>query len=216
MSVCPSGRPVVRPVVRLVVCGSFVVFVFVFNILNTRDDYYYYNYYQCGGPAPRCIYPHTVVRRTPVGSSKYYMSVCMYVCLSVSLSLCLSISPYLCLPVSQSSRPHRFLEIICTARNCTQRMWPQATGSNPLSGSIIFLSVHPSGLPQAIHDFFIYINFQCGGPVLRCIYSHTGVWKTPVGSSQDYRYVCISVCIPVSLSVSLSLCLVVHVAFWRS
>ena len=65
------------------------------------------------------LYPHTGVRRTPVGSSWAYMSV------------------------SLSGRPRRFLEIICVARNCAQRMRPQATSSNPLSDSIICPSVRP-------------------------------------------------------------------------
>ena len=43
--ICPS----VLPSVRRVVCGPFDVFVFVFNIFDTRDDYYDYYYYQRGG-----------------------------------------------------------------------------------------------------------------------------------------------------------------------
>ena len=50
---------------------------------------------------------------------------------------------YICLSVSLSSRLRRFLYIIHTARNCAQGMRMQATGSNPLSGSIIFPSVRP-------------------------------------------------------------------------
>ena len=76
-------------------------------------------------------------------------------------------------------------------------MRPQATGSNPLSGSIICPSVGPSGRPRAFYDFMsvclvvrgpfwtrinasrrwtptlqilIQIHFQFGGPASRCIY----------------------------------------------
>ena len=41
------------------------------------------------------------------------------------------------------------------ARNCAQCMRPQAMGSNPLSGSIIYLSVLPPGCPRALCDFLI-------------------------------------------------------------
>ena len=92
------------------------------------------------------------------------------------LSVRLSVSLYGC--------PHQFLAIIHAARNCAQRMRPQATGSNSLSGSIIcpsvrasvcpsvhssvppsvrtsvhlsvHPSVHPSGLPRAF-AFFVLV-----------------------------------------------------------
>ena len=64
------------------------------------------------------------------------MCVCLYIRSSVSPSICLSLS--------LSGRPLRCLEIIYADRNCAQGMWPQAMGSNPLSGSIIYLSVCPS------------------------------------------------------------------------
>ena len=84
--------------------------------------------FQCRGPASRSIYPHSGVRRTPMGSSQAYMSVSMSLCLSVSLS------GHLCF----------ILVIICASHNFVQRMQPQATGSNPLSGSIICPFVCPS------------------------------------------------------------------------
>ena len=36
--------------------------------------------FQCGGSAPRCVYPHTGVKRTPVGSSRAYMSIFPSLC----------------------------------------------------------------------------------------------------------------------------------------
>ena len=47
-------------------------------------------------------------------------------------------SLYVYLSGSLPGRPCHFLVIICTARNCVQRMQPQSTVLNPLSGSIIF------------------------------------------------------------------------------
>ena len=81
-------------------------------------------------------------------------------------------------------------------RYCAQRMQPQATGSNPLSGSMIYLSVSPPGFPWAFCSFFICINFQCGGPVSQCIYP-------PVGFSRAY------------MSILPSPCMVVLVNFWQ-
>ena len=95
-------------------------------------------------------------------------------------------------------------------------MRPQATGSNTLSGNIICLSVcpsiHPPGHLLAFFYFFICINFQCGGPYLRCIYPYIGVQRTPVGSSRAYM----SVYLSVFQSLHLYLCLVIRVTFWRS
>ena len=85
-----------------------------------------------------------------------------HICLSISLSLCLYVSIF--------GLPHCFLAIICATHNCAQRMRPQATGSNPLSGSIICPSVCPSILPWDFCGFCICINFHCGGPALQCIY----------------------------------------------
>ena len=90
----------------------------------------------------RIVYPLTGVWRTPVGSNWNDMS------------LCISISLYghLGIFVNQS-----------TAHNCTQRIQLQATGSNPLRGSIICWSVGPSVWSSAVLlQFCIYINFQCG------------------------------------------------------
>ena len=86
------------------------------------------------------------------------------------MSVCLSVSPSLCISVSLSGCPHHFLVIICTARNCAQRMWPNATGSNTLGGSIICPSVRPSCCPRAFCNFCICINFLRGGPASWCIY----------------------------------------------
>ena len=177
--ICLSVHPVVH--------GPFVIFVFVFNSFITRDYYYYYYYYQCGFPESQLIYPYTGVQRTLIGSSRAYMSVSLFLFLS--------------------SRPHHFLVIICAANNCAQHMLPQATGSNPLRGSIICLSIRLSIPLQAFCDFCIYINFQCGGPVLQCIYPHIGVWRTPVGSSWAYISVCVSQSICPSLRLSLCLTL---------
>ena len=42
---------------------------------------------QCGGPAPRYIYPRTGFLRTQVGSSRAYMSIRPSICISFALSL---------------------------------------------------------------------------------------------------------------------------------
>ena len=133
------------------------------------------------------------------------MSVCPSLCLSVFLSVRLSI-------LSSASL---FGDNKSADRNCVQHMQPQATGSSTLSGSIICPSVCPSvrlsSHPQAFSDFGISINFQCGGPASICIYPgyenypHTGVRRNPVGSSQAYMFVPLSLC--------LSLCPVVRVDF---
>ena len=83
-----------------------------------------------------------------------------YLCLSVSLSLCLY--------VAISGHMHYSLEIICADHNYTQCMWPQAIGSNPLSGSIICLSVFPyiCLVVRGPSEIFVFIlisslGFQC-------------------------------------------------------
>ena len=76
------------------------------------------------------IYSHNGVRRTPVGYSQAYMSVCLSFCLSISLS----------------GHPRLFLAIIRVARNYAHRMGLQATVSTPLSGTIICPSLNPSGI----------------------------------------------------------------------
>ena len=100
---------------------------------------------------------------------------------------------YICLSVSLSSRLRCFLYIIHTARNCAQGMRMQATGSNPLSGSIILPSVRPFSCPWAFWYFCICINIQYGVPASQCIYAHTGVQSNSVGSSWAYIYVHFSV-----------------------
>ena len=86
------------------------------------------------------MYPHSGVRRNPAGSEGTQWG-------PVKLK-CTSVCPSLCLVVSLSGHPRRFLEIIHTDRNFVQHMWPQATGSNTLSVSVISpsirLSVHMS------------------------------------------------------------------------
>ena len=71
---------------------------------------------------------------------------------------------YVCLSVSLSGCTRRFLAIIRAARNYTQRMQPQATGSNTPSGSIVCLYVRLSGPPGASYNICICINFQYGDP----------------------------------------------------
>ena len=110
----------------------------------------------------------------------------------ICLSVCLSVSPSLCIYVFLSVHPRQFLEIICAAHTCAQCIRPQAIGSNPLIVSIIFPYVCPYVHPWAFCGFCMYIKFQCGGPALRCIYSHNGVRRTPVGSSPIYMYVSLS------------------------
>ena len=112
--------------------------------------------------------------------------------------ICPSIHIFVRPSVSLSGRLHRFLEIICAARKCVQRIQPQATGSNLLSGSIICLSVRSY---VGFLRFFFCIHLQCGGPSSRFIYPHTGFLRNPVGSSWSYISVRPSVCISVSLSV---------------
>ena len=84
-------------------------------------------------------------------------------CPSVYLSISLYISLTGCL--------HRFLEIICAAHNCAQHIWPQATGSNPLNGSRICLSVCQFGCPQAFLPFlYLYSYPFWGSSMQRFIY----------------------------------------------
>ena len=110
-----------------------------------------------------------VMHVSPVGTSQAYVPVFM----SVFLSGCQRL----------------FLAIICVACNCAQRMWQQIAGSNPLSGSIIYPSAHPSGFPvvwsftgllrfflfvlnsfNTRDDYYYYYYYQCGGPAPQCIY----------------------------------------------
>ena len=127
--------------------------------------------------------PHTGFRRTPMGSSLAYMSVYLSLC----LSLCLYVWSFTWI----------FGDNNIAALNCENRMRLQATGSNRLIGSIICLYVHPSSRPRAYCNFFICINLQFRGSESRCIYPHTGVQNTPVGSSRTYMSICLSVCVNV-------------------
>ena len=65
----------------------------------------------------RCIYTHTGVRRTPVGSSLAYMPVCISVCMSVHLSFCLSFWSSTSILGDQIARP----VITCSA--CSRYMY---------------------------------------------------------------------------------------------
>ena len=72
--------------------------------------------------------------------------------------------------VSLSGCLRRFLEIICAARNCTQRMQLHIMGSHPLCGSIICMSIHCSVCTVVcgpICDFCICIHFQFMGLACR-------------------------------------------------
>ena len=79
-----------------------------------------------------------------------------------------------------------------------QGIHPQATGSNPLIGSIactsVLLSFHPSGHPREFFGFYICMNFQCRGPALRCIYPPNWGPEDPSGVSRYYMSVCLSEC----------------------
>ena len=114
-----------------------------------------------------------------MGSNQDYMSF--------DPSVYMSLFPFVWVALFQSKRADH---------NCAQRMWPQATGSNPLSGSIICPYVRPSSRLWDFFDFCICINFQCVGPALRFVYPHTGV--------QLRLCVCLSLCLSVSLSIFLS------------
>ena len=99
--------------------------------------------------------------------------------MSIFLSVCL----FDCIASWRSNRE---------ACNCMQGMRPQEMGTNPLSGSITFLSVHPSGCLWAFCKFCICTNFQCGGPASRCIYSRNRV--------QSSLYVHLSLCPSICIS----------------
>ena len=120
--------------------------------------------------------------------SSNYPSVQLSVQLSVRPSFCpsihlsihpsirpsahLSFRPSVYLSIYLSVHPHCVWVIICAARNCAQRMWPQVTGSNPLSDSIIFLSVHLSVCPQAFCNLCFCINLQYGDLAPQYIYTY--------------------------------------------
>ena len=143
-------------------------------------------------------FTHIGFLRTPVGSSPYYMSVSIFLCLFFSLSLCLL------------GRLSRFLK---------KNAWPlilfSACGCRPrviqynFYSSIIFTYVCPFSRPQAIFNFCIFTFSSVLGPALQYIY-------TLVGSSQSYACVSLSLHIYISLNISLSLCLVLRVTFWKS
>ena len=131
-----------------------------------------------------------------MGSSQAYMSARLSVCLSVCLSLCLSVSLY--------NRPRRFLAIIRAACNCAQRMRPQATGSNPLSGSIICPSVRLSGRMRQFCNFGIFVLISSVG-----VQRHDAFTPT-LGSKGSMWGPVELICPSVSLSIRLYLCLSVQ------
>ena len=144
LSICPSFHPSIRlSAVHMSVQSSMGLLSFCICIN-----------FQCGDPVLRCIYyvertlwmcslfdcfmiNRLYTRLYPVTSSWAYISVLPFIYL------------YLCLFGSL----HLFLAIICAPCNFAQCMRMQSTGSDPLSGSIICLSVrlsdrppvHPSG-----------------------------------------------------------------------
>ena len=103
--------------------------------------------------------------------------------------ICLSICTPDCLSFSLYGRPCSFLENIYTDHNFLLQLWPQTTGSNTLSVSIIFLSIRLAVRPWYFFFFCNYINFQCEGLALRCFYLYTRVHRTPVGSNRGYMSV---------------------------
>ena len=80
-----------------------------------------------------------------MGFSRYYFSVSL---LSIRMSICLSLSIW--------SSASIFGDCKSAARTCAQRMRLQATGSNPLIGSIICPSVCSSGCPRDFAILFFY------------------------------------------------------------
>ena len=107
----------------------------------------------------RCICAHTWVRRTQVGSSIDHITFHPSDCISIRLSIRPSVRPPTCpshclsvfLSVSLSLYLVVHISFFCHYSHglkFAQRMRPQTTESNPLSGSImcppVFLSVHPS------------------------------------------------------------------------
>ena len=122
--ICPSIRPSVRRSVRSSTGLSRFWYLYPFPVWGSSvavhlllTEPWHIHMHQ---------YPHTGVQSTPLWSSQVFMSICLSFC------------SCLCLSVFMSGCPHRFLASICAARNCVQRMWMQDTGSNPLSGGIIF------------------------------------------------------------------------------
>ena len=119
--------------VCLVVCRPFAIFVFEFNSFSTRDMITItINITITTVRVQSCnaVY-HIGVQSTQVGFSQAFVVVYISVYLSLCLSLCLFVCDFFC----RSNR---------AARNCAQLMWMQDTGSNTLSGSIMFPSVWSS------------------------------------------------------------------------
>ena len=124
-------------------------------------------------------------------------SICLSVCIFVSMSLYISVYPsvsmYICL-------------VVCVAdRNCAQRMRPQATGSNTLSGSIICPSIYMFvRLSGHLRDF-CYFGFFYSFPVWA---SSVAMHFPTLGSSGlqwgPVKLRCPSICQPVSSSLHLS------------
>ena len=162
--------------------------VCVFNSFNTRYDYYYFYYYQCGVPALRYIYMHTGFPRTPVGSSQVYVSV--------YLSLCLS----LCLVVRVAFWRSEHVD-----HNCVQRIQSRDTGSNPLSGSIICPPVRL--IVCGNFEIFVFLLVSVWG-------SSAAIYLSPYWGPKNPSGVHLRWC--VSFSVFLCVYRVEHVTFWKT
>ena len=111
------------------------------------------------------------------------------------------LSFYVPLSISLYGRVRLFLVIIVLARNCAQRMRPQATGSNTLSGSII----HPSVCPVIRRPFLILYLYPFpvwGSSVAMRLSPHWGP-EDPSGFHSSF-YVCIYVSTYICLSVRFS------------
>ena len=134
------------PVFRIACWRTFKLPLIAHSSCSCKPRVLYYNLYST------TLSPHWGPR-DPRGVQSI-----LYVFASVYLSVLLF--------VSLSGHPCRFLAIICAACNCIQRMRPQATGSNLLSGSMICPSVR---LSSGLLIFFICINSIVGVPSLQCI-----------------------------------------------
>ena len=115
--------------------------------------------------------------------------VCLYLRISLSMSLCISVLSPTSLFVYHLTIPQFRAAHAATGHRSKSPEWQYNMSSHPYFQSFARLLR------------FFCINFQCGGPESQLIFPHTGVQRTPVGSSPAY------------MSVSLSLCLVVCIDF---
>ena len=142
-----------------------------------------------------------------MGSSQAYVSVSLSVHMSVYLSVWSSASPFV---------NHQIIARKCAQCMRPQCMRPQGIGSNILGDNIIFAPVRPYGCLREFsifvsvfksfnsrYDYYYHYYYHRWGPALMCIYPHTGVQRTPVGSSRPYMSICLSVCLSIWYSASL-------------